>query len=407
MCALPTAAVVTVGTELTTGLRQDTNGREIARTLAEAGYLVASLSALPDDLLALESALRTLTSLHALVVVTGGLGPTHDDITREAASRALGRPLASDNGVAERLAALAGRHREPGARAQMARQADVLEGATLLAAVAGTAPGQIVPTPAGELVLLPGPPNEMRPLLQRALEGRIPSTPPMRLRCIGITESDAQHRVQPAIAARDVDLTLLATPDDIEVVLFARDGQAEDLGPAAEAAKLALGTACYSDDGASLAETVVDLARRSNTRIACAESCTGGLVAAALTDVPGSSDVFEGGVVAYANAMKSGLLDVPEQLIARYGAVSDRAAMAMAEGALQVGDATLTVSTTGIAGPGGGSEAKPVGLVWFGIARHDGRTHAVERRFSGDRDMVRRRATATALDLLRHALLEG
>lgn len=406
MSAMPTAAVLTVGTELTTGLRRDTNGGEIARALRDAGYSVASLTSLPDDIEAVATALRTLTALHALVVVTGGLGPTHDDITREAASHALGRALVRHPDIAKSLERLASRHKEPGARASMARQADVLEGALVLPAVAGTAPGQIVPTPGGELILLPGPPNEMRPLLASALAGHSDGVQPVRLRCVGLTESDAQHLVEPAIAPFAVELTLLASPDDVEVVLFAGDGNASELGEAAAAASDALGQRCYSEDGRSLAEVVLDLARNRGERISCAESCTGGLIAAALTSIPGSSDVFVGGVVAYANEAKSSLLGVREHSLEVHGAVSEQTAMEMAEGALAIAGASVAVSTTGIAGPGGGSPEKPVGLVWLGIASAQGQALAVERHFGGDRDMVRRRATATALDLLRMRLLE-
>lgn len=406
MGARPTAAIVTVGTELTAGLRQDTNGGEIARALREAGYVVSSLTSLPDDLETVATTLESLTALHALVVVTGGLGPTHDDITREAASRALGRPLSRDASIAELLEASTRRHREPGARAQMARQADVIEGAAVLPAVAGTAPGQVVPTPAGSLVLLPGPPNEMRPLLARALEGATPAARPARLRCIGLTESDAQHLIEPAIAGLNVDFTILASPNDVEAVLFARDDADGDIPRAAAAAREALGGACYSEDGSSLAEVVLRLARERGVTIAAAESCTGGLIAAALTDVPGSSDVFLGGVVAYANAVKLEALGVPEGMLAQYGAVSEQVAAAMAEGARVTTGATLAVSTTGVAGPGGGSADKPVGLVWLALAREGQPTVAYERRFGGDRDMVRRRASAIALDLLRRSLLE-
>lgn len=406
MEARPTAAIVTVGTELTSGLRRDTNGGEVARALADFGYRVASIAAMPDDVEALARELASLTAAHSLVVVTGGLGPTHDDITREAASRALGRPLVRDEAIAVALEAHALRHGEPRARAQLSRQADVLEGARVLPAVAGTAPGQLVPTAAGNVLLLPGPPSEMRPLLASVLQAGAPAVLPVRLRCIGITESDCQHRVQPAIAPYPVELTLLASPDDVEAILFATEGGADDLGQAAKAATDALGAACYSADGTSLAEVVVNLARAGGARLACAESCTGGLVAAALTDVPGVSDVFSGGVVAYANAVKTSILGVPADTLARFGAVSAQAARSMAEGALLVGDATVAVSTTGIAGPGGGTADRPVGLVWFGIAKRHGRSCAIERRFGGDRDMVRRRAAATALDLLRHALLE-
>lgn len=407
MHSQPTAAIVTIGTELTTGLRQDTNGGEIARTLSEAGYTVRVLCSLPDDPELVESTLRGLLPTYSLIVVTGGLGPTHDDITREAAARALGRGLHSDDSLAALLDPLAYVHEQPASRAQMLRQADVIDGATVVPAMTGTAPGQVIRTDAATLILLPGPPNEMRPLLAAALDTRGPSLAPVRLRCTGITESDAQHLVAPAIARYRVDLTLLAAPGDIEVILFGQEGDPADLADladAAAAARLALGDLCFSDDGSSLAATVVRLARASGARLSCAESCTGGLVAGALTDVPGASDVFCGGVVAYANETKTELLGVPADTISSYGAVSEQTARAMAEGALRIPGATLSVATTGIAGPGGGTQAKPLGLIWFAIARSDGRVETSYRQLSGSRDLIRSRATLAALDLLRRSL---
>jgi nicotinamide-nucleotide amidase len=400
----PTAAILTIGTELTTGLRRDTNGGEIARTLSAAGHTVRVLCALPDDPELVESTIAGLLSAYDLVVVTGGLGPTHDDITREAAARALGRGLSRDDSLAALLNALVSVHEHPDSRVQMLRQADVINGAVVLPAMTGTAPGQVIRTDAATLILLPGPPNEMRPLLETALGERTPSLAPVRLRCTGITESDAQHLVSPAIAPFSVDLTLLAAPGDVEVILFARGGDSADLAGAAAAAGRVLGDVCFSDDGSSLAATVVRLARESGARISCAESCTGGLVAGALTDVPGASDVFSGGVVAYANETKSEVLGVPADTISRYGAVSEETARAMAEGALRIPGATLSVATTGIAGPDGGTDAKPVGLVWFAIGQADGSVSTSYRQLSGGRDVIRSRATLAALDLLRRAL---
>ena len=407
MTVLRTSAILTVGTELTTGLRQDTNSTEIARMLADAGYVVRAALALPDDRALVAEAIRALMEAYDLVVVTGGLGPTHDDITREAASDALGRALLRDETIAMQLAQVAARHTQTASRAQMFRQADVLDGATVLPAVAGTAPGQVVSLDDGHgLILLPGPPHEMRPLLLRYLESRRRVPAPVRLRCTGITESDAQHLVVPVIADYAVELTLLAAPGDVEVVLFPREGDATDLESASAAAQVALGPACYSTDGSSLAETVVRLARERGEIIATAESCTGGMIASALTDVSGASAVFTGGVVAYDNAVKSGVLGVPTAVLDEFGAVSEQTARALAEGALALPGATVSVATTGIAGPDGGSEDRPVGLVWFAQARTGDETRAVEHRLQGSRSAVRARATLIALDMLRRDLLE-
>lgn len=404
----PAAAIVTVGTELTTGLRQDTNTTDIARVLTEAGYRVRETASVPDDAPLVEKAIRALVTSCELVVVTGGLGPTHDDITREAAARALGRPLLRDGSLAEGLQALAARHTRPESRDRMLRQADVIQGATVLTAVTGSAPGQVVETDAGTtLVLLPGPPGEMRPLLSAFLEGRGETLRPVRLKCAGLTESDTQHIVQDALGDLPVDLTLLAAPGDVEVVLFARDADTGTLDAAATAVREALGTACYSSDGSTLAETVVRLAREAGEVLVCAESCTGGMVSAAITDVPGASDVFAGGVVAYANEVKISTLGVPAGLLAQYGAVSEECARAMTEGALALPGATIAVAVTGVAGPDGGTAEKPVGLVWLAVARKDGRVQARERRLGGDREVVRRRAVTTALDMLRLEIMQG
>ena len=405
--ASPTAAIVTVGTELTTGLRIDTNGPEVARELRGAGYSVGTLISIPDDESALANALGALTAAYDLVVVTGGLGPTHDDITRQAASRALRRPLLTDERLAEWLSVRARSHTEPEAAAQILRQADILQGARVLSPTTGTAPGQVVACRDATLVLLPGPPHEMRPMLASFLAGRSDGIAPVRLRCALITESDAQVRASRALEAHPgVDLTVLAAPAEVEVILFEHGAGAAGLASATAAVHAALGDVCYSDDGSSLAATVVRLAREVGARIAVAESCTGGLVASSITDVPGASDIFVAGMVAYANQAKVEGLSVDPALLACHGAVSAEVAVAMAEGIRDRYGATLTVATTGIAGPGGGTDAKPVGLVWFGRAGSHADTVAEEHRFPGDRTSVRTRATVFALDWLRRALVE-
>ena len=399
-----TAAIVTVGTELVRGLAVDTNTAEIAHVVSGAGIDVGETLSVADDEASLTEALRRCTASYDLVVVTGGLGPTHDDVTRQAAAEALGLRVVRDDSIIEILRPSA-RHADDRAADQIFRQADVLEGATVLPAVRGTAPGQVVPTARGSLVLLPGPPREMRPLLH-ALAGswRAGGVEPRVLRCTGLSESDLQMTAQDVLAGRpDIELTVLAKPGDVRVVLFDRGAGASGLDEALEAIAAAVGEPCYSTDGSSLAEVVIARARAAGLTVATAESCTGGLVGAALTDVPGSSAAYVGGVVSYSNEAKVTLLGVDPGLIAACGAVSDAVARAMAAGARDSLGADVAVSVTGIAGPDGGSADKPVGTVWFGVAGPDG-VHAQLRRFVGDRATVRERATSTALDLLRRAL---
>jgi nicotinamide-nucleotide amidase len=405
MAGLETAAVVTVGTELTTGHRLDTNGAEIALALAHAGLTVSEMVSVPDDRDMIATALRDLIARRTLVVVTGGLGPTHDDVTREAAAQVLGRGLRRDARIEEELVARISPHREPSSAVSLLHQADIIEGATVIPATTGTAPGQVIEDHGHTLILLPGPPHEMRPMLRIALEGRVASAPPVTLRCVGITESDAGHRVLPQLERfPGVDLTLLGGPGTVDVILVSTTGDPGPLAGARDAAELALADACFSTDGATLAETVVRLAASRSAVIATAESCTGGLVASAITDVPGSSAVFTGSVVAYSNETKTAQLGVDPTLISTHGAVSSEVAAAMAEGALALPGATIAVATTGVAGPTGGSAERPTGTVWFAIAGSGRATHTEIHRYGGDREMVRQRARTTALDLLRRSL---
>ncbi len=398
------AAVVGVGTELVTGLRTDTNTAEIAAALLGAGFRVAETVRVADDAALISATLRRLTSSCSLVVVTGGLGPTHDDITREAAADALGVSMSRDPETERRLQTFTSRHRDPDARRQLFTQADVLEGATVIAPTLGTAPGQTIPTPLGRLVLLPGPPAEMRPMLATLLATASQAVAPARLRCTGLTESDAQMRVQRALESHaGVELTILASPADIEIVIF-DDGAGEaGVAAAADAALEALGEDCYSRDGSTLAQVVVRRAHEVGLKLALAESCTGGRVAAALTDVPGSSAVLTGGIVAYSDAVKTSTLGVAEETLAAHGAVSSQTAAEMALGVADSLKADIAVSITGIAGPGGGTADKPVGTVWFGLAR-EGRVRTWQRSLFGDREGVRIRATVEALDAMRREM---
>lgn len=398
------AAILTVGTELVTGMRLDTNTQLIARALRVAGFVVREATSVPDDVDDIAEAIARLTARFGLVIVTGGLGPTHDDVTREAAARALGLPLEHRADLELALSAAAARHAHADASRQVLRQAEVLRGATVLPAVVGTAPGQVVQTARGRLILLPGPPAELAPLLESVLEDEGSASAPVRLRTTGLSESDAQVLVSQALAPfTGVGFTILAAPGDVEMLLF-DDGAGEpQLIAAGHAARAALGHFCYSTDGSSLAETVIAAARARGARIGTAESCTGGMIAAALTAVPGSSAVVMGGIVAYANRVKSAELGVPETVLSEHGAVSAETAQAMAAGVAERLGLTHAVSVTGIAGPDGGTPEKPVGLVHFGVCS-EGVLTTEHRRLTGNRDIIRLRATAVALGLLRTAL---
>ena len=407
MAASRLAAIVTVGSELVEGIRVDTNTAQIARMLARKGFSVAEAVSVGDDRTLLAGVLARLCGSYAVVLVTGGLGPTHDDITRDAASTALGILLASDPTILEWLSRFVGRHIDPDSKAAVLTQALVLDGAEVVMPCVGTAPGQVVDTPAGLLVLLPGPPSEMGEMLIRVMERYDSVTcDPLEIGVVGMAESDVQHAAQRALATfPDIVLTVLAKPGDVKVVLLDAGAGADRLASAARAVELELGPACYSTSGQTLAQATVAALVAGSLTCSTAESCTGGMVSAALTDVPRSSSAFLGGVVAYSNDVKMSVLGVPAGLLGQFGAVSEQAAVAMAEGARSGLRSDISVSVTGIAGPDGGTAEKPVGLVWFAVADSDG-TAAVERRFlSGSRESVRARAAATALDLLRRRAL--
>lgn len=403
-----TAAIVTVGSELVEGLRVDTNTAEIARALGPRGFTVLEALSVGDDEQVLSAALRTLFAARDLVIITGGLGPTHDDVTREAVAEALGLQLAREQRLVDLLEPVVARHADPEARGRLMVQAEVLEGADVIEPTTGTAAGQIAPTPAGSVVLLPGPPSEMRPMLATALSTYpLVRAEPQELGVTGMTESDAQVRASRVLMDFDgVSLTVLATPGDVRILLFDNGAGAKKLAKAAEKTALALGDRCYSSTGERLEEAIVRIASEKGLTFALAESCTGGMVAAAITDIAGASEVFLGGAVTYSNEAKTAMLGVPRETLAVHGAVSDEAARAMAVGARDAFDADIAVSVTGVAGPGGGTTDKPVGLVWFATATQRG-CAVTERRFPPtSREAIRARATSVALDLLRRALIE-
>jgi nicotinamide-nucleotide amidase len=401
--------LLTIGTELLLGFTVDTNGAEIARALATIGVRVARRTTVSDTPGAIRDGVRDALSRTGAVLTTGGLGPTRDDMSKSVVAELYGMPLEFDPAIWQELVARfarLGRAPAPSNRSQ----AEVPRGAIVLPNRWGTAPGLWFEGPPGLVIMLPGVPGEMRKLVEHEVVPRLAERGEggvIRSRVVrttGIPESTLAERL--GEIERDVaPLTLAYLPgfDGVDLRL-----SAWGLGPEEADARLAAGAGllrqragafAYGEGDDDLAAIVLDRARAHRLRLGTAESCTGGLVGGRLTAIPGSSDVFMGGVICYSNDLKTALLGVEPALIAADGAVSESVACAMALGAIRALGVDLSVSVTGIAGPGGGSEAKPVGTVWLAVA--DG--EAVEARriqIPGDRHNVRVRAAQAALALL-------
>ena len=415
------AEILAIGTELLTPFRADTNSLYLTARLNELGLDVIGKSVVPDDRPALESALRRALQRASVVVTTGGLGPTEDDLTRNALAAVAGVPFAEDGTV---LAAIEERFARRGLRmpAINRRQAQVPRGALVLSNPNGTAPGLWMEIESSIVIALPGPPRELRPMFENDVLPKLKERSGgvvLRRRVIKVAgrgESHVEEVAQPVYGPwRDAEpailTTILATPGQVELHLSAQGDDVGDedrleraLDAAVSALQSALGPVVFSVDGASLEDVVGALLLDRKLTIAAAESCTGGLLLGALTRVSGSSGWVAGGVVAYANEVKVQSLDVPAELIAVHGAVSEPVAIAMAEGARRIMKAGIGVGVTGIAGPTGGTEAKPVGTVCLAVAAPGERRVVRSLRFPGDREMVRQMAVQGALDLVRRVL---
>ena len=416
----PRAAVVVTGSELVRGDRNDLNGPFLAREALSLGLEPARISIVGDREDELEAALRE--GLQAdLCLVSGGLGPTHDDRTVEMVARVLGRALAVDPELERQIGdvsrLVAEKLRRPYADFELGvrKQASLPDGAVSLG-LAGTAPGLLLEEDGGRVVVvLPGPPGELRRLWPNAVASDpfrrllARTTPPGRrvLRFYGVSESAVARALEEAGGdGGGVEATICARDFEIHVDLLVEAGAEVRADTLSEQLAAPFERSLFARDERSVQELVLALCRSRGLRLATAESCTGGLVAARLTDVPGSSDVFVGGVVAYADEVKRAELNVPAEVLERHGAVSAEAAAAMARGARERLAVDVAVSVTGIAGPDGGSAEKPVGLVYFHAAGPDGE-RGLEFDFPGDRDAIRRRATVTALHLVRRLLTQN
>ena len=408
------ACIIAVGSEMLTPFRVDTNSLVITERLNTIGYDVRLKLVVGDDTRELAEVFERALGWAEVVVVIGGLGPTDDDITREAIAGVLQAPLEVHEHVVERI-------RERFARRGMEmpeinrRQAMAPRGATLLDNPNGTAPGLWIERGPTAVVLLPGPPREMTPMFDVVIRDRLSARSGGSglfrrvLRVTGRSESDVDTRAQPVYArwtaARvPIATTILAVLGQIELHLTARAESRVDaeaaLHAAVEELKEVLGSAVYSVDGRNLEVVVGDLLREKHFTVAVAESCTGGLLTSRLTDVPGSSAYVERGFVCYSNRSKVELVGVPDAVLTEHGAVSDAVAQAMAEGARARAGTNVGIGITGIAGPDGGTRAKPVGTVSIAVAV-DGETRVRTFQFVGGREQVKFQASQAALNMLR------
>lgn len=410
--------IIAVGSEMLTPHRQDTNSLFLTEKLNELGVTVAFKTIVGDRRKDLVSAIRAALGRVDIVILIGGLGPTEDDLTREAAAETLGVKLKRDGSQVAALATRMATWRTPIPDNNF-KQADLLEGAVLLPNANGSAPGQWLDIDFEGfrklILLIPGPPSECKPLFETECIPRLREALPTRslakrsLKAAMIPESQADKLLAPVYTTyTDIETTILAHNGDIQLLLHCvkKDQELAQRRVDELAGKMEeiLDDWLYSSHGESLEQIVLYYLGLRQATLATAESCTGGLVAERITSVPGSSRSFLGGAVVYSNDLKTEFAGVPPELIEQYGAVSEEVACALAEGIRERTGATIGLGITGIAGPGGGTETKPVGLVYIAVSDAQ-KTDVLKRNFRGSRTRVREWAAQQALDLVRRRLM--
>jgi nicotinamide-nucleotide amidase len=407
------AEIIAVGSELLTPDRQDTNSLFITRKLNEAGFKVHLKTIVGDDEQAIARVLEAALQRSTLVIFSGGLGPTEDDLTRPAVAKVLGRALHKDMEILDAM-----REKFSSRGYRMApnneRQAEVIEGAEVLPNTLGTAPGMWLEEKGVYIALLPGPPQELQPMIEGEILPRARNLAGGRrlarrsFRITGLAESDVDARIAPVYKTyQKIETTILAANSQIELhILQWLEAGEEPLEQEELARRIGelLGEAIFSTEDESLEEIIGRFLKDSGSSLAVAESCTAGMIGAQITRVPGSSGYFLGGVQCYSNAAKIKFCGVPEELLRKHGAVSAEVAEAMASGIRTAFQSTLGLSITGIAGPEGGTAEKPVGLVYVGVSDGE-RTLNFRRIVPGSREAIRERACFFALSCLRKALL--
>jgi nicotinamide-nucleotide amidase len=408
------AEIIAIGSELLTPYRLDTNSLWLTDELNKIGIRVIHKAVVGDSPDEMRSSFRHALTRADLIIASGGLGPTDDDRTRETVSELLGRKLRLEEAIVREIQERFRRFARTMPEINK-RQAMVPEGATVLPNPRGTAPALWLEEDGHIIVLLPGVPHELKSIFESEVRPRLARISgderlfTRDLRTTGLGESDVETRVRPLYQLYpDTETTILASPTGTQLHprTWSRDAsQAEKLlDEITDRMALALGEHLYSTDGEALEEVVARILNENRATVAVAESCTGGMLAERLTNVPGSSSYFLGGVICYSNDLKTTLVGVPQSLIESKGAVSSEVALALADGIRKRTGATLGVGVTGVAGPGGGTPEKPVGLVHIGLADEHG-PRELAYRFPGNRERIRQFASQSALDAVRRYYL--
>jgi len=408
------AEFIGIGSELLTSLKPETNSIYISQRLEEVGIKLAFKTICGDHEEDIINALKTARSRVQLIIITGGLGPTDDDLTRQAVSKFLGRELIFKEEIVERIA---GRYRMRGKEMPEIniRQGFVIDGSEIIPNPVGTAPGMWIEESGTYLAILPGPPSEMIPMFDSFILPKLREISPFYIsKCVlkiaGLTESEVDSLISEiSRRARSTNISVLASPGIIEIHIISRSKKSiEDSHSIMEEVKNkikeVLGENVFSE-GENLEEVVGKLLRERGETLSVAESCTGGLLSSKITDVPGSSDYFQRGFIVYSNLAKIENLGIPEDLIEKEGAVSQPVAKLMAKKVREISRTTYGIGITGIAGPGGGTPDKPVGTVHIAISWEGGEEHT-KNYFFGTREQIRTQSAIKALDMLRRHILK-
>jgi competence/damage-inducible protein CinA-like protein len=409
------AEILSVGTELLLGQITDTNAAYLGRTLASLGIDLYYKSTVGDNEARVLDTLRRARERADLIITSGGLGPTEDDLTKECIAEVFEEELILDEPSAERLRAFFAR-RGVQMPARNIKQALIYRSGRMIENPNGTAPGALLEKEGKIVISLPGPPNEMIPMVENhvvpflleRLSGRRQHLVTRVFRLIGIGESAVEEKIQDLIRGANPTLAPLAHTGEVHLRLAAKapseEGAEDLLRPVEEELRRRLGRFIYGTDQTTLEEAIIRRLIERRMTVACAESCTGGLLGARLTSVPGSSAAFLGGILSYSNDAKVHLLGVNPAVLGEHGAVSAQVAEAMAQRVRERLGASIGVSITGIAGPEGGTQEKPVGLVYIGVAA-DRQVRTQENHFIGIREDIRRRSTQAALQMVREILI--
>jgi nicotinamide-nucleotide amidase len=403
-----TAEIIAIGSELLTPFRSDTNSLYLTRSLEEHGVKLIAKGIVGDDIDQIVFAFRTAFERADIIICSGGLGPTIDDLTREGLCKFLSIPLEFHQDILDSIEERFRRFRRRMPDINR-KQAMVPQGARALPNHNGTAPGIFLEHSAKQVFLLPGPPFELEPMWEQSALPLLRKGSPYERKSFRIAmlpESQVDEMLKPVTDhLRDVQYTILAAPSEIEIHLFAAQSASDELISAAAEVRSILGKHLYADELEPLEAVVARLLKQKQRKVAVAESCTGGFLCQRLTNIPGSSGYFDYGLITYSNEAKTTLLGIAAELIATHGAVSEPVARAMADQTRKLANADYGISITGIAGPDGGTAEKPVGMVFIGVS-DENQTTVNEFRFIGNRPRIRFASSQAALNLLRLRLLD-